>query len=187
MTDLINVLGQPQGTPTFDEIRISIASPERIRAWSHGEIKKPETINYRTFKPERDGLFCARIFGPIKDYECLCGKYKRMGHIELASPVAHIWFLKSLPSRIGLLLDMTLRDLERILYFENYVVTEPGLTPLKYRELLNEEQYLRAQDEYGEDSFTALIGAEAIRRILTELDLEKIATDIRQEIAVTTS
>ncbi|HST02061.1 MAG TPA: DNA-directed RNA polymerase subunit beta', partial [Usitatibacter sp.] len=143
-------------------MRISIASPERIRTWSHGEIKKPETINYRTFKPERDGLFCARIFGPIKDYECLCGKYKRMkfrgitcekcgvevtltkvrrermGHIELASPVAHIWFLKSLPSRIGLLLDMTLRDLERILYFENYVVTEPGLTPLKYRELLNE-------------------------------------------------
>src|SRR5260370_24083373 len=148
MTDLINVLGQAQGTPTFDEIRISIASPERIRAWSHGEIKKPETINYRTFKPERDGLFCARIFGPIKDYECLCGKYKRMkykgiicekcsvevtlsrvrrermGHIELAAPVAHIWFLKSLPSRIGLLLDMTLNDLERALYFENYVVIE---------------------------------------------------------------
>ena len=186
MTDLINVLGQPQGTPTFDEIRISIASPDRIRAWSHGEIKKPETINYRTFKPERDGLFCARIFGPIKDYECLCGKYKRMkfrgitcekcgvevtltkvrrermGHIELASPVAHMWFLKSLPSRIGLLLDMTLRDLERILYFENYVVTEPGLTPLKYRELLNEEQYLNALDEYGDDAFRADIGAEAI-------------------------
>src|SRR4029453_19248331 len=185
MTDLINVLGQPQGTPTFDEIRISIASPDRIRAWSHGEIKKPETINYRTFKPERDGLFCARIFGPIKDYECLCGKYKRMmyrgitcekcgvevtltkvrrermGHIELASPVAHIWFLKSLPSRIGLLLDMTLRDLERILYFENYVVTEPGLTPLKYRELLNEEQYLNALDEYGDDAFRADIGAQA--------------------------
>ena len=197
MTDLINVLGQPQGTPTFDEIRISIASPERIRAWSHGEIKKPETINYRTFKPERDGLFCARIFGPIKDYECLCGKYKRMkfrgitcekcgvevtltkvrrermGHIELASPVAHIWFLKSLPSRIGLLLDMTLRDLERILYFENYVVTEPGLTPLKYRELLNEEQYLNALDEYGDDSFRADIGAEAIRAMLQVIDLER--------------
>ncbi len=187
MTDLINVLGQPQGTPTFDEIRISIASPERIRTWSHGEIKKPETINYRTFKPERDGLFCARIFGPIKDYECLCGKYKRMkfrgitcekcgvevtltkvrrermGHIELASPVAHIWFLKSLPSRIGLLLDMTLRDLEKILYFENYVVTNPGLTPLKYRELLNEDQYLNALDEYGDGAFEAEIGAEAIR------------------------
>ena len=211
MTDLINVLGQPQGTPTFDEIRISIASPERIRAWSHGEIKKPETINYRTFKPERDGLFCARIFGPIKDYECLCGKYKRMkfrgitcekcgvevtltkvrrermGHIELASPVAHIWFLKSLPSRIGLLLDMTLKDLERILYFENYVVIEPGLTPLKDRQLLSEEEYLRAQEEYGGDSFTAMIGAEAIRGMLRGLDLEKMAIDLRQEIAESTS
>src|ERR687895_944175 len=211
MTDLINVLGQPQGTPTFDEIRISIASPDRIRAWSHGEIKKPETINYRTFKPERDGLFCARIFGPIKDYECLCGKYKRMkykgiicekcsvevtlsrvrrermGHIELAAPVAHIWFLKSLPSRIGLLLDMTLKDLERILYFESYVVLEPGLTPLKERQLLSEDEYLRAQDEYGEDSFQAAIGAEAIRKILQELNLEQTAVAIREEIAVTTS
>src|SRR5258708_2624221 len=195
MTDLINVLGQPQGTPTFDEIRISIASPERIRTWSHGEIKKPETINYRTFKPERDGLFCARIFGPIKDYECLCGTNRRWrfrgiagasvvegvprtrarregrGHMELISPVAHIWFLKSLPSRIGLLLDMTLRDLEGILYFENYVVTEPGLTPLKYRELLNEEQYLNALDEYGDDSFRADIGAEAIRAMLQAIAL----------------
>ncbi|MEA2845153.1 MAG: DNA-directed polymerase subunit beta, partial [Rhodospirillaceae bacterium] len=211
MTDLINVLGQPQGTPTFDEIRISIASPERIRAWSHGEIKKPETINYRTFKPERDGLFCARIFGPIKDYECLCGKYKRMkfrgitcekcgvevtltkvrrermGHIELASPVAHIWFLKSLPSRIGLLLDMTLRDLERILYFENYVVTEPGLTPLKYRELLNEEQYLNALDEYGDDSFRADIGAEAIRAMLQVIDLNEERPRLREELRETTS
>src|SRR5213079_1882247 len=211
MTDLINVLGQPQGTPTFDEIRISIASPERIRAWSHGEIKKPETINYRTFKPERDGLFCARIFGPIKDYECLCGKYKRMkfrgitcekcgvevtltkvrrermGHIELASPVAHIWFLKSLPSRIGLLLDMTLRDLERILYFENYVVTEPGLTPLKYRELLNEEQYLNALDEYGDDSFRADIGAEAIRAMLVAIDLNEERPRLREELRETTS
>src|SRR3982074_2569617 len=165
MTDLINVLGQPQGTPTFDEIGMSIATPGRIRTWSHGESKKQETINYRTFKPERDGLFCARIFGPIKDYECLCGKYKRMkfrgiicekcgvkvtlakvrrermGHIELASPVAHIWFLKSLPSRIGLLLDMTLKDLERILYFENYVVTEPHFTPLKMHSLLSEEEF----------------------------------------------
>ena len=155
MTDLINVLGQPQGTPTFDEIRISIASPEQIKSWSFGEIKKPETINYRTFKPERDGLFCARIFGPIKDYECLCGKYKRMkykdiicekcgvqvtlqrvrrermGHIELAAPVAHIWFLKSLPSRIALMLDMALKDIEKVLYFEQYIVLEPGLTPLE--------------------------------------------------------
>src|SRR3954463_6356119 len=211
MTDLINVLGQPQGTPTFDEIRISIASPERIRAWSHGEIKKPETINYRTFKPERDGLFCARIFGPIKDYECLCGKYKRMkfrgitcekcgvevtltkvrrermGHIELASPVAHICFLKSLRSRIGLLLDMTLRDLEKILYFENYVVTEPGLTPLKYRELLNEDQYLNALDEYGDDAFRADIGAEAIRAMLSAIDLNEERPRLREELRETTS
>ena len=186
--NLFNQTAQPQ---SFDQIKISIASPEKILSWSYGEIKKPETINYRTFKPERDGLFCARIFGPIKDYECLCGKYKRMkykgvicekcgvevtlarvrrermGHIELAAPVAHIWFLKSLPSRIGLLLDMTLKDLERILYFENYVVIEPGLTPLKERQLLTEDEYLRAQDEYGEDRFTALIGAEAIREMLT--------------------
>ncbi|HVL71437.1 MAG TPA: DNA-directed RNA polymerase subunit beta', partial [Beijerinckiaceae bacterium] len=206
--NLFNQTAQPQ---TFDQIKIAIASPEKILSWSYGEIKKPETINYRTFKPERDGLFCARIFGPIKDYECLCGKYKRMkykgvicekcgvevtlarvrrdrmGHIELAAPVAHIWFLKSLPSRIGLLLDMTLKDLERILYFESYVVIEPGLTPLKERQLLSEDEYLRAQDEYGEDSFTAMIGAEAIRRILQELDLEKTAVDIRQEIATTTS
>ena len=195
----------------FDQIRISIASPEKILSWSYGEIKKPETINYRTFKPERDGLFCARIFGPIKDYECLCGKYKRMkykgiicekcgvevtlsrvrrermGHIELAAPVAHIWFLKSLPSRIGLLLDMTLKDLERILYFEYYVVLEPGLTPLQHRALLSEEEYLRAQDEYGADSFTAMIGAEAIREMLKGLDLEKLAVDLRKEIAESTS
>jgi DNA-directed RNA polymerase subunit beta' len=205
---LFNQTAQPQ---SFDQIKISIASPEKILSWSYGEIKKPETINYRTFKPERDGLFCARIFGPIKDYECLCGKYKRMkykgvicekcgvevtlarvrrdrmGHIELAAPVAHIWFLKSLPSRIGLLLDMTLKDLERILYFESYLVIDAGLTPLKDRQLLSEDEYLRAQDEYGEDSFTAMIGAEAIRKILQELDLEKIAADLRQEIATTTS
>src|SRR5882724_6219850 len=192
MTDLINVLGQPQGTPTFDEIRISIASPERIRAWSHGEIKKPETINYRTFKPERDGLFCARIFGPIKDYECLCGKYKRMKFRGITCEkcgvaVTHIWFLKSLPSRIGLLLDMTLRDLERILYFENYVVTEPGLTPLKYRELLNEEQYLNALDEYGDDSFRADIGAEAIRAMLSAIDLNEERPRLREELRETTS
>ncbi|MGA0594871.1 DNA-directed RNA polymerase subunit beta' [Enterovirga sp. CN4-39] len=206
--NLFNQAAQPQ---SFDQIKISISSPEKILSWSYGEIKKPETINYRTFKPERDGLFCARIFGPIKDYECLCGKYKRMkykgvicekcgvevtlarvrrdrmGHIELAAPVAHIWFLKSLPSRIGLLLDMPLKELERILYFESYVVIEPGLTPLKDRQLLSEDEYLRAQDEYGQDSFTALIGAEAIRKILQDLDLEKTAADLRHEISVTTS
>ena len=196
---------------TFDQIRISIASPEKIKSWSFGEIKKPETINYRTFKPERDGLFCARIFGPIKDYECLCGKYKRMkykgiicekcgvevtlarvrrermGHIELAAPVAHIWFLKSLPSRIGMLLDMTLKDLERILYFESYVVLEPGLTPLKERQLLSEEEFINAQDEFGQDSFTAKIGAEAIRDMMMALELEKLAVDLRHEISITTS
>jgi DNA-directed RNA polymerase subunit beta' len=195
---------QPQA---FDQIQIAIASPEKILSWSFGEIKKPETINYRTFKPERDGLFCARIFGPIKDYECLCGKYKRMkykgvicekcgvevtlsrvrrermGHISLAAPVAHIWFLKSLPSRIGLLLDMTLKDLERILYFESYIVLDPGLTPLKDRQLLSEDDYLRAQDEYGQDNFTAMIGAEAIREILKGMNLQKIAEDLKVEIA----
>jgi DNA-directed RNA polymerase subunit beta' len=191
---------------TFDEIKISLASPERILSWSFGEIKKPETINYRTFKPERDGLFCARIFGPIKDYECLCGKYKRMkyrgvvcekcgvevtlqkvrrermGHIELAAPVAHIWFLKSLPSRIGLMLDMTLRDLERILYFENYVVIEPGLTDLVYGQLMTEEEFLDAQDQYGADAFTANIGAEAIREMLAAIDLDTTATQLREDL-----
>jgi DNA-directed RNA polymerase subunit beta' len=209
--DLMNVFGQQPVAPAFDQIRISIASPDQIRSWSYGEIKKPETINYRTFKPERDGLFCARIFGPIKDYECLCGKYKRMkykdiicekcgvqvtlqrvrrermGHIELAAPVAHIWFLKSLPSRIGLMLDMPLKDIERVLYFESYVVIEPGLTPMKAKELLTEEQYLDAQDQYGEDSFTAMIGAEAIRELLLQLDLEKEAENLRKEIAEATS
>ncbi|HYM17554.1 MAG TPA: DNA-directed RNA polymerase subunit beta' [Micropepsaceae bacterium] len=206
--ELINVFQPGKEAPTFDRIRISLASPDQILRWSHGEIKKPETINYRTFKPERDGLFCARIFGPVKDYECLCGKYKRMkykgivcekcgvevtvqkvrrdrmGHIELASPVAHIWFLKSLPSRIGLMLDMTLKDLERVLYFENYVVLEPGLTPLKERQLLSEEEYFKAQDEFGEDSFTAMIGAEAIRILLEAIDLEKLKSELRAEIAV---
>ena len=195
----------------FDQMKISIAAPEKILSWSYGEIKKPETINYRTFKPERDGLFCARIFGPVKDYECLCGKYKRMkfkgvicekcgvevtlsrvrrermGHIELAAPVAHIWFLKSLPSRIALLLDMTLKDIERILYFEQYVVLDPGLTPFSEDELMTEEQYIDAQDEYGADSFTAKIGAEAIRDLLLSLDLEKIAADLRVEIAESTT
>ncbi|OAI31158.1 DNA-directed RNA polymerase subunit beta', partial [Methylosinus sp. R-45379] len=206
--NLFNPVVQPQA---FDQIQISIASPEKILSWSFGEIKKPETINYRTFKPERDGLFCARIFGPIKDYECLCGKYKRMkykgvicekcgvevtlarvrrdrmGHISLAAPVAHIWFLKSLPSRIGLLLDMTLKDLERILYFESYIVIDAGLTPLKERQLLTEDEYLRAQDEYGQDHFTAMIGAEAIRKILESMDLEGIAARLRQEIAEATT
>src|SRR6201987_1853425 len=211
MKDLLNLFNQQRQSLDFDSIKIPLASPELIRSWSFGEVKKPETINYRTFKPERDGLFCARIFGPIKDYECLCGKYKRMkfrgitcekcgvevtltkvrrermGHIELASPVAHIWFLKSLPSRIGLLLDMTLRDLERILYFENYVVTEPGLTPLKYRQLLNEEQYLNALDEYGDDSFRADIGAEAIRAMLVAIDLNEERPRLREELRETTS
>ena len=191
---------------TFDEIKVSLASPERILSWSFGEIKKPETINYRTFKPERDGLFCARIFGPIKDYECLCGKYKRMkyrgvvcekcgvevtlqkvrrermGHIELAAPVAHIWFLKSLPSRIGLMLDMTLRDLERILYFENYVVIEPGLTDLTYGQLMTEEEYNDAQDLYGMDAFQANIGAEAIREMLSQIDLDGEAEQLRADL-----
>ena len=210
--ELANVFAPAQQpAQTFDQIRISIASPEKIKSWSFGEIKKPETINYRTFKPERDGLFCARIFGPIKDYECLCGKYKRMkykgiicekcgvevtlarvrrermGHIQLAAPVAHIWFLKSLPSRIGMLMDMTLKDLERILYFESYVVLEPGLTPLKERQLLSEDDYLNAQEEYGQDSFTAKIGAEAIRDMMIALDLEQLAIDLRHEIAVSTS
>jgi DNA-directed RNA polymerase subunit beta' len=211
MNELMNIFGQVSGPQSFDQIRISIASPERIRSWSYGEIKKPETINYRTFKPERDGLFCARIFGPIKDYECLCGKYKRMkyrgiicekcgvevtlskvrrdrmGHIELASPVAHIWFLKSLPSRIGLLLDMTLKDLERVLYFENYVVIEPGLTPLKQHQLLNEEEYLKAQDDYGDDQFTAAIGAEALRTMLSAIDLGEEKERLRDELRDTNS
>ncbi|MFO1127016.1 MAG: DNA-directed RNA polymerase subunit beta' [Rhodospirillales bacterium] len=211
MNELSKIFGQVGGTQRFDDIQISIASPERIRSWSFGEIKKPETINYRTFKPERDGLFCARIFGPIKDYECLCGKYKRMkykgiicekcgvevtlqkvrrermGHIELASPVAHIWFMKSLPSRVGLLVDMTLKDLEKVLYFEAYVVVEPGLTPLKLHELITEEQYQRAIDDYGEDSFTVGIGAEAVREILKAIDLENERTQLRIDLKETTS
>ncbi|MBI0162947.1 DNA-directed RNA polymerase subunit beta' [Bartonella sp. M0283] len=209
--EVMNLFNPQAPTQTFDSIRISIASPEKILSWSYGEIKKPETINYRTFKPERDGLFCARIFGPIKDYECLCGKYKRMkykgiicekcgvevtlsrvrrermGHIELAAPVAHIWFLKSLPSRIGTLLDMTLKDIERVLYFENYIVTEPGLTSLKMHQLLSEEEYMMAVDEFGPDQFTALIGAEAIYELLAAMDLQKIAADLRTELAETTS
>src|ERR1041385_2661188 len=205
--EVTNLFSPNVPVPTFEAIRIAIASPEEIKKWSSGEIKKPETINYRTFKPERDGLFCARIFGPVKDYECLCGKYKRikykgivcekcgvevtvqkvrrdrMGHIELASPVAHIWFLKSLPSRIGLILDMTLKDLERVLYFENYIVIEPGLTPLKERQLLTEDEFYKPQDEYGNDSFTAESGAEAIRKLLAAIDLEKLRDEIRADVA----
>ncbi|MFN5643875.1 MAG: DNA-directed RNA polymerase subunit beta' [Sphingomonadales bacterium] len=208
LTKFSNPLAKPE---TFDQIQIGIASPEKIRSWSFGEIKKPETINYRTFKPERDGLFCARIFGPVKDYECLCGKYKRMkykgvvcekcgvevtvtkvrrermGHIELAAPVAHIWFLKSLPSRIGLLLDMQLKQLERVLYFENYIVTEPGLTALEKFQLLTEDELLTAQDEYGEDAFTAGIGAEAVKQMLMDLDLEQERVDLLEELATTKS
>ncbi|GAA4045455.1 DNA-directed RNA polymerase subunit beta' [Parerythrobacter jejuensis] len=208
LTKFTNQLAKPE---TFDQIQIGIASPERIRSWSFGEIKKPETINYRTFKPERDGLFCARIFGPVKDYECLCGKYKRMkykgvvcekcgvevtvtkvrrermGHIELAAPVAHIWFLKSLPSRIGLLLDMQLKQLERVLYFESYIVTEPGLTPMEKFQLLTEDELLEAQDEYGEDAFSAGIGAEAVKIMLMDLDLEQERDDLMEELATTKS
>jgi DNA-directed RNA polymerase subunit beta' len=208
LTNFANPVAKPE---TFDQIKIGIASPERIRSWSFGEIKKPETINYRTFKPERDGLFCARIFGPIKDYECLCGKYKRMkykgivcekcgvevtvskvrrermGHIELAAPVAHIWFLKSLPSRIGLLLDMQLKQLERILYFESYVVIEPGLTPLEKFQLLTEDELLEAQDEYGEDAFSAGIGAEAVKTMLMDLDLAGELAALKEELKTTKS
>src|SRR3569833_2365998 len=181
MKDLLSIMKQQGQVEEYDAIRIGLASPNEIRSWSFGEEKKPETINYRTFKPERDGLFCAKIFGPVKDYECLCGKYKRlkhrgvicekcgvevtlakvrrerMGHIELASPPAHIWFLKSLPSRLGMVLDMTLRDIERVLYFEAYVVTDPGMTPLKKCQLLTDEQYLDAIEEYG-DEFDARMG-----------------------------
>ncbi|PLK27556.1 DNA-directed RNA polymerase subunit beta' [Novosphingobium sp. TH158] len=211
MNDLTKFTNQMAKPETFDQIQIGIASPERIRSWSFGEIKKPETINYRTFKPERDGLFCARIFGPVKDYECLCGKYKRMkykgvvcekcgvevtvtkvrrermGHIELAAPVAHIWFLKSLPSRIGLLLDMQLKQLERVLYFESYIVTEPGLTPLEKYQLITEDELYEYQDEYGEDAFSAGIGAEAVKMMLMDLDLEQERTDLLEELATTKS
>ena len=210
MKDLLNLFNQPRQVLDFDAIKIGLASPDLIRSWSFGEVKKPETINYRTFKPERDGLFCAAIFGPIKDYECLCGKYKRMkhrgvvcekcgtevtlakvrrermGHIDLASPVAHIWFLKSLPSRIGLMLDMTLRDIERVLYFEAYVVTEPGLTTLDKRQLLTEEQFLQAQQEYGDD-FDAAMGAEAVYDLLKTLDLPTEVSRLREEILATGS
>ena len=210
MKDLLKLLKQQGQVEDFDALRIALASPELIRSWSYGEVKKPETINYRTFKPERDGLFCAKIFGPVKDYECLCGKYKRlkhrgvicekcgvevtvakvrrerMGHIELASPVAHIWFLKSLPSRIGLMLDMTLREIERVLYFEAFVVVDPGMTPLERGQLLSDESYLEAIEEHGDD-FDARMGAEAVFELLRSIDLEKEVAKLREEIGSTNS
>ncbi|HEY2487773.1 MAG TPA: DNA-directed RNA polymerase subunit beta' [Candidatus Binataceae bacterium] len=210
MEDLFGIFEKPKNPLAFNSIRISIASPEMIRSWSHGEVKKPETINYRTFKPERDGLFCAKIFGPTKDYECNCGKYKRMrhrgvvcekcgveviqskvrrermGHIDLAAPVAHIWFLRSLPSRIGTLLDMTLKELEKVLYFECYVVTDPGETPLQVKELLTERKYREAREQYG-DSFKADMGAESIRSLLSKLELDKLAEELRAEMKATNS
>ncbi|MDO5089942.1 MAG: DNA-directed RNA polymerase subunit beta' [Cardiobacteriaceae bacterium] len=210
MKELMTMYKPKGGVDDFDKIRIGLASPEMIRSWSFGEVKKPETINYRTFKPERDGLFCAKIFGPMKDYECLCGKYKRlkhrgvvcekcgvevtkssvrrerMGHIELATPVAHIWFLKSLPSRIGLLLDLTLREIERILYFESFIVLDPGMTPLEKNQLLTEEQYIQAVEEYGHE-FKAMMGAEAIQAILRSMDLAVECAELREELAETTS
>ncbi len=210
MKALLDLFKQVTQEEEFDAITIRLASPEKIRSWSYGEVKKPETINYRTFKPERDGLFCAKIFGPIKDYECLCGKYKRlkhrgvicekcgvevtqakvrrerMGHIELASPVAHIWFLKSLPSRLGMVLDMTLRDIERVLYFEAYVVIDPGMTPLSRGQLLSEDDYLAKVEEYG-DEFTAMMGAEGIRELLRTLDLAHEIESLRRELEATGS
>ncbi len=209
--ELTNIFNQNLGIQNFNSLKISIASPEDIRSWSFGEIKKPETINYRTFKPEKDGLFCSRIFGPVKDYECLCGKYKRMkfrgiicekcgvevtlskvrrdrmGHIELAAPVSHIWFMKSLPSRIATLLDMTIKNLEKVLYFEQFIVVEPGLTDLKKGDIISEEQYIDYQDEYGEDSFSAAIGAEAIEQMLISIDLETDYNQLKIDLTETKS
>ena len=209
--ELTNIFNQNQGVQNFNSLKISIASPDDIRSWSFGEIKKPETINYRTFKPEKDGLFCSRIFGPVKDYECLCGKYKRMkfrgiicekcgvevtlskvrrdrmGHIELAAPVSHIWFMKSLPSRIATLLDMTIKNLEKVLYFEQFIVVEPGLTDLKKGEIISEEQFIDYQDEYGEDSFSAAIGAEAIEQMLLSIDLKADYDQLKIDLSETKS
>jgi DNA-directed RNA polymerase subunit beta' len=203
MKSLLDLFKQFTPDEHFDAIRIGMASPEKIRSWSFGEVKKPETINYRTFKPERDGLFCAKIFGPIKDYECLCGKYKRlkhrgvicekcgvevtqtkvrrerMGHIDLAAPCAHIWFLKSLPSRLGLVLDMTLRDIERVLYFEAYVVTDPGMTPLKKFSIMSEDDYDAKRKEYG-DEFIAKMGAEGIKDLLESIDIDMKSSAARR-------
>lgn len=210
MKALLDLFKQVQQEEVFDAIKIGLASPDKIRSWSFGEVKKPETINYRTFKPERDGLFCAKIFGPIKDYECLCGKYKRlkhrgvicekcgvevtlakvrrerMGHIELASPVAHIWFLKSLPSRLGMVLDMTLRDIERVLYFEAYVVIDPGMTPLKARQIMTEEDYYNKVEEYG-DEFRAEMGAEGVRELLRAINIDEQVETLRTELKNTGS
>ena len=205
MKALLDLFKQTTQSEEFDAIKIALASPEKIRSWSFGEVKKPETINYRTFKPERDGLFCAKIFGPVKDYECLCGKYKRlkhrgvicekcgvevtlskvrrerMGHIDLASPVAHIWFLKSLPSRLGMVLDIPLRDIERVLYFEAYMVVDPGMTPLTRGQLLTEDDYLAKAEEFG-DEFTAVMGAEGVKDLLKSInvtsEIEKMASEM---------
>ncbi|MGA9520730.1 MAG: DNA-directed RNA polymerase subunit beta', partial [Myxococcaceae bacterium] len=211
MKDIFNFFEKPKDPLSFQAMRMGIASPEKIRQWSHGEVKKPETINYRTFKPERDGLFCARIFGPVKDYECNCGKYKRMkhrgvvcekcgveviqskvrrerlGHITLATPVAHIWFLKSLPSRLGALLDMTLKDLEKVLYCESYIVLDPKSTTLTQGELISEEKLHRLLNEFGEDSFVAMMGGEAVREILKGLDIHSLSEVLRKEMRETTS
>src|SRR3989344_5078265 len=197
MKDLLNFFDKPKDPLSFKGIRISLASPEKIKEWSYGEVKKPETINYRTFKPERDGLFCARIFGPIKDYECLCGKYKRMkhrgvvcekcgveviqskvrrerlGHIELATPVAHIWFLRSLPSRIGTILDLPLKNVEKVLYSESYIVIDPGGSDLEEKQVLSEEEYYEALQKFG-GAFTAIMGGEAIMELLKKIDVDKL-------------
>src|SRR5690606_35892314 len=211
MKDIFSFFEKPKDPLSFSAIRISLASPEKIREWSHGEVKKPETINYRTFKPERDGLFCAKIFGPVKDYECICGKYKRMkhrgivcekcgveviqskvrrerlGHITLATPVAHIWFLKSLPSRIGAVLDISLKDLERILYCESYVVLDPMETPLQKAEVLTEERYQELSDEFGWDAFKAGMGGEAVLEMLRDVDVHTLAETLRSEMKEATS
>ena len=210
MKDIFNFFEKPKDPLSFSAIRISLASPEKIREWSHGEVKKPETINYRTFKPERDGLFCAKIFGPIKDFECNCGKYKRMkhrgivcekcgveviqskvrrermGHIELASPVAHIWFLKSLPSRIATILDMPMKDIEAVIYFEKYIVTDPGETDLQKLEVLSEAKYREKREQSGE-GFKAGMGAEAVQILLSALNLEKLSEELRKEMVDTAS
>ena len=211
MEDIFSFFEKPKDPIRFNAIKISIASPEKIASWSHGEVKKPETINYRTFKPERDGLFCAKIFGPVKDYECLCGRYKRMkhrgvvcekcgveviqskvrrermGHITLAAPVAHIWFLKSLPSRIGNVIDLTLKELEKVLYFESWMVLDPKDTPLKKKELLSEERFVECREKYGADGFVAGIGAEAARTLLKEIDLESLDAELRADLKEATS
>lgn len=211
MNDMVKIFEPQSASTVFDQIRISIASPEKIRSWSYSEVKKPETINYRTFKPEKDGLFCARVFGPVKDYECLCGKYRRMkykgivcekcgvevtlskvrrermGHIELVAPVAHIWFLKSLPSRISQFLDIPLKDLDKILYFENYMVLDPGLTPLKKGSLLTEDQYLALSEEHGDESFEVGIGAEVVQKLLSDIDLLELKVELRLELTTTDS